>query len=205
MKSFKQFGADLEAQSVPLEEANLARLHHHIENANIGIITAHRGNLRPHENVARNRELEGHIRKAGYGFFHVDGNYIENYGTPTARTVGERAYLVVGKNGDDHGELKGFLKKHGEAYDQDSVLYKAAGEPEAKLIGTSKREDNWPAYGTEESVGTWHPNRAGEFHSQLHNKKTFQFSESFESKGIVETHASNFFSEWGKFLQEQKQ
>jgi hypothetical protein len=204
MKSFKQFGADLEAQSVPLEEANLARLHDHLTNRNVGIITAHRGHLPADENVSRNRQLENHIRQAGYGFVHVDGHYVEHFGTPEARKVSERAYMVIGKEGEDHGELKGFLKKHGAAFDQDSVLHKAAGEKEAKLIGTSQRESAWPSHNEEVSVGAWHPNRAGEFHSSLHNKKTFQFSESFESKGVVETHGSNFFTEWGKFLHEQK-
>ena len=204
MKSFKKFGADFEAQSVALEESNLARLHDHLQSRNIGILTAHRGNLPADENVARNRQLETHIRQAGYGFVHVDGNYVEHYGTPQANKVSERAYLVIGKEGHDNGELKGFLKKHGAAYDQDSILHKAAGEKDAKLIGTSGRESAWPSHHEEVSVGEWHPNRAGEFHSALHNKKTFQFSESFESRGLVETHGSNFFGEWAKYLAEQK-
>jgi hypothetical protein len=197
-KNFKQLAEHLDQQPVTLEESNLARLHSHLQNRNLGIITAHRGNLPADMNVTRNRQLEQHIRQAGYGFIHVDGKYTENKDTPEERQVSERAYLVVGKPGHDHGELKGFLKKHGEAYDQDSVLYKQHDEPHAKLIGTTKRE-SWLGYGEEQSVGEWHPNRAAEFHSALHNQKVF----AFESLGLVETHGSNFFSEWGKYLREK--
>src|SRR5437763_3945395 len=110
-KNFKQLQEQLEQQPVTLEESGLSRLHTHLQNRNLGIISAHRGNLPADENVARNRELESHIRQAGYGFFHIDGHYTENKDTPEARPVKERAYMVVGKMGDDHGELKGFLKK----------------------------------------------------------------------------------------------
>lgn len=164
MKSFKTH----------LNEASLGRVYQHTKDRNIGMITAHRAENTSEENRKRNDELEHHIRKAGYGFVKVKGRYIENHGTPHAKTVDEHSFLVVGKKGDDKGELKHFLKKHGEKYGQDSVLHKSHDEETAKLHGT--REGGWPGKGETHDVGTFHPSRAGEFHTAMKGgKKTFAF------------------------------
>lgn len=157
-----------------INEASLGRVYQHTKDRNIGMITAHRAENTAEENKKRNQELEHHIRKAGYGFVKVKGRYVENHGTPQAKNVDEHSYLVVGKKGDDKGELKNFLLKHGEKHGQDSVLHKAAGESTAKLHGT--REGGWPGKGKTHDVGNFHPDRAGEFHTAMKGgKKTFAF------------------------------
>lgn len=175
-KTYKEF----------INESSLSRVHAHTEGRNIGMITAHRGENTAQENKAKNKELEGHIRKAGYGFIHVKGRYVENHGTPQARNVDEHSYLVVGKKGDDKGELKHFLKKHGAHYNQDSILHKAHNEEHAKLHGT--REGGWPGKDVEHDVGKWHPNRAGEFHTKMTGNRTFAF------ESIQFTNQIGFFS-----------
>jgi hypothetical protein len=163
MQNFKTF----------INEASLSRVLSHTQDRNIGMITAHRGENTPEENAARNKELEGSIRKSGYGFIKVKGRYVEGHGTPEARHVDEHSYLVVGKKGDDNGHLLGFLKKHGEKYGQDSVLHKKHDEEHAALHGT--KEGGFPGKGKTQSVGTFHPNRAGEFHTAMKGKRTFAF------------------------------
>jgi hypothetical protein len=160
-----------------INESSLSRVHAHTEGRNIGMITAHRGENTAAENKAKNKELEGHIRKAGHGFVKVKGRYIENHGTDHAKAVDEHSYLVIGKKGDDKGELKGFLKKHGASYHQDSILHKAHNEDHAKLHGT--KEGGWPGKDVEHDVGKWHANKAGEFHTKMRGNRTFAF-ESFE-------------------------
>lgn len=155
-----------------LNEASLGRVYQHTQDRNIGMMTAHRGEYTADENKKRNQELEGHIRKAGYGFVKVKGRYIENHGTKDAKAVDEHSYLVVGKKGDDKGELLHFLKKHGHKYEQDSVLHKAHNEENAKLHGT--REGGFPGKDKEHDVGKFHPGRAGEFHSVMKGK-TYAF------------------------------
>lgn len=167
-KTFHQFMSEAASKS-------LSRIHQHAQGRNIGMISAHRGENTAQENKTRSKELEGHIRKAGYGFVKVKGRYIENHGTPHARAVDEHSYLVIGKKGHDKGHLKGFLKKHGEKYGQDSVLHKAHDEEHAHLHGT--REGGFPGKGKAHNVGKFHPNRAGEFHTKMKGKRTFAFEE----------------------------
>lgn len=167
MKAFKSL----------MNEASLSRVHTHTQGRNIGMITAHRGENTTEENNKNNAELESHIRKAGYGFVKVKGRYIENHGTDKAKAVDEKSYLVVGKKGDDKGQLLSFLKKHGQKHGQDSILHKAHDSEEAHLHGT--REGGYPGMGEKASVGKWHPNRAPEFHTAMKGNRTFAF-ESFE-------------------------
>ena len=178
MLTFQQF----------LNESGLSRVFQHTQGRNIGMITAQRGGEakndleRKHlekQNVERNRQLEGDIRKHGYGFTHVKGRYVENHGTPQARPVDEHSYLIHGKKGDDKGELKNFLTHHGEKYGQDSVLHKPHNSEHASLIGT--KEGVFPGKGVEHPVGKWHPNRAGEFHSVMTGRHAKGRTFAFES------------------------
>lgn len=141
------------------------------------MISASRGDLPSSENKERNKSLEKDIRGAGYGFVHVRGRYIENYGKKDQREPSdEHSYMVIGKKGDDAGHLKGTLTKLGSKYNQDSVLHKSHNETNAKLHGTN--ETGYPGKDKSVDVGEFHPSRAGEFHSLLKGKgKTFTFEE----------------------------
>ena len=156
-----------------LNESSIGRVLQHTKGRNIGAITAHRGEYDSAENVRRNKKLEADIRKHGFGFVHVKGRYIENHGTPDATAVDEHSYLIMGHKGEDGGKLKSFLKKHGEKYEQDSVLHKSHDEDEAHLIGT--KEGGYPGKGKTESVGKWHPTTMTQFHSVLRKNRGFEF------------------------------
>jgi hypothetical protein len=147
-----------------LAAASLSRVYNHTMNRNIGMITAHRGDLSPEENKKRNEGLKHEIRKH-FGYIPVHGSYVENKGTPHERHVKEHSFLVIGKKGHDAGHLKGFLKQHGEKYGQDSVLYKPHDDENAHLIGTNDTPDL--KKGESVSIGKWHPNRTSDYMSKL--------------------------------------
>lgn len=169
-----------ESLAADIFESSLNRVWQHTQNRNIAMLTSQRGELSDEENKQRYGELKHAIRSAGYGYIHVQGAYTENKGTPQERKVKEHSFLVVGKKGDDSGALKGFAKQMGEKYGQESVLHKKFDEPHANLIGTSEKSE-WLKKGQEQSVGEWHPNRAGEFHSILRNRHGHEKTFTFES------------------------
>jgi hypothetical protein len=117
------------------------------------------------------------VRKAGYGFIDVKGRYVENYGKPNARDVHEKLLLVVGKREDDKGQLLGHLKHLGSKYNQDSILHKPHISEKASLHGTN--DTGYPGKDKHIEVGSWHPNRAGEFHSLMKNRKPIAVGEQF--------------------------
>ena len=170
------FGEFMKTFKTIINETSLSRVQNHTQNRNIGMITAHRGENTSSENKRNNKELEHHIRKAGYGLVHVKGRYVENHGTPHAKNVDEHSYLVIGKKGDDNGHLLHHLKKWGEKYNQDSILHKAHNDKHAYLHGTNNSD--FPGKGKQHDVGEFHANRSGEFHTALKGKRTFAFEEN---------------------------
>lgn len=184
MKSFKQLLQE-SYKDVPINESSIGRVAYHVNGSNVAIVTAHRSGNSVSENNARNESLKKLISEKGYGYVRVKGHYVEGYGSPTARDVNENAFLVVGKRGDDNGELLNDARSWGEHFSQDSILHKKHDEDRAYLYGTGKHEDAFPAYGHKFDVGVFHPNRAGEFYTALNSKNTFVFSESV-NEGTVD-------------------
>ena len=168
MLSFKNFL--IESFVIEGASRSISRIQKDSEDRNVGVITASRGDLSTEENNKRNKSLEKDIRGHGYGFVHVKGRYVENHGTSEARPVDERSYMVMGKKGDDKGELLGHLKDLGKKYNQDSILHKGFGEKKATLHGTSSGEHAYPGMDKTADVGEFHPNRVPEFHSVLKGK-----------------------------------
>ena len=171
-----------------LIEQSLSRVYDHTKNRSIGIITASRGNYdgktaEEHDawNKARNKRLEKDLRDAGHSYIKVTGRYTENKGTPEEKKVTEHSYLVIGKKSEDDKKGKHYEKMKsdiihlGKKYNQDSVLIKHHSDENAHLHGTA--EGGFPGLGVVHSVGKWHPNRTGEFYSQMKGNKTFTFED----------------------------
>ena len=129
-----------------------------IEAWNVGLISARRPELTPAENLIRDGELRADIRQC-FGLYHLRGRYVANYGLPHVKTTEEYA-CFVSSHADDSGNLKGFLRKYGRKYGQDSVIYKGYYR-DAVLLALR----DLPALGMKDgetrSLGRFHPNRLG--------------------------------------------
>ena len=91
---------------------------------NLGLITASRREFTPADNAARNSELLADLRRFPFRVLHLRGRYILISSPRGAEPTNEHSYLVIG-NRDDSGNLKGFLRKYGRKYGQDSVIHRA--------------------------------------------------------------------------------
>lgn len=164
-----------------LDEAGLSRVLAHIATRNLGIITAFRGGSGTplEQNRAKNRQLKNDIRQAGFGFIRLQGSWPENEGTPEEVQVIEESFLVIGREGDDHGALKGFLKKAGAKYQQDAIVYKPWNTPNASLIYMSNPQ-------TLQSIGTFSLNPANidKMYSKFKGHK-FVFHQMSEQRGFM--------------------
>lgn len=180
-----------------LTEASLVRLFQHTESRNVAILSAFRGRYTKSENLARSSKLEAEIRAAGYGFYKIEGRYIEGFGSEQSKEVKERAIFVIGKLGDDKGALKGLVKKLGAKYNQDSVLFKPFDGKKAVLIGTQAKDEDgnpvqFPGLNVEYPVGEFKPMKVSQFYSKMKGKP-FVF-ESFEQ-------ADTWSTAYAKYLQ----
>lgn len=175
MESFKSF----------IAETSLSRIHQHLQNRNIGIISAMRSDRSAEENNKHQQELQKSLKDSGFGHIPVHGGYIENLGKPGETHVHEKSFIVVGDKGNDKGRLKNFLKAHGEKHNQDSIIHKAHNENEIKLHGL--KDNVYPGKNTEHDLGTFHPNKLAEYYTQLrssskNSRHVFKLGQESENK-----------------------
>ena len=81
------------------------------------------------------------------------------------------------KRGDDGGALLEHLKHFGEKYGQDSILHKPHNSEKASLYRTNETEKHKHI-----EVGSWHPNRTGEFHSLMKSQKPITVGEPLHTE-----------------------
>jgi hypothetical protein len=160
-----------------LTESSLSRVWQHFKNPEkqVAILTAFRSEYDLEENLARNRELAVKIRQLGYGFFFVDGFWIENQGTPEEQHVSEDSIFVVAP-----ADKKDFVRQMhslGNHYSQDAVLVKS--DSGVTLIFRD---------GSTETLGDIQPGKLSQAYTRLRSNKrsnTFVFESERDDIGFV--------------------
>ena len=158
-----------------INEASLSRVWQHTTNGKsaIGILTAFRGEYTAEENVNRNKLLAANIRTLGYGFFYLDGYWIENQNTAEEQHVKEDSLFVIGKITDT--AFANNIHSLGNKFEQEAVIVQ--DEHPARLIF----KDN-----TISELGVLQPGSLGEIYSKLRrNKGTFIFKEERDDVGWI--------------------
>lgn len=171
MKTLKEF--------IDIQETSLSRVWQHVNNKDIpiAILTAFRfeytkikpnGDKDQSVNVKRNIQLALEFKNAGFGYFYLDGFWIENKGTANEQHVSEDSIFVVGKKGDD--SLLQIAIVQAKKYNQDAIIYKHVGSTE--ILGVQSD-------GTEHSYGKFSPDKIGQAYSKLRNRgnRTFVFEQ----------------------------
>lgn len=186
-----------------LNESSLSRVVHHMEKHDCGTITAHRAkegcggpDAKPYsreDNKKRNRQLHAMLETLGYGTTEVDGTYIENFGTPNEVEVKEDVFFVVDLK--DRGKLEEDLRRLGELYNQDSILYIPKGEM-GMLIGTNNCS-TFLGFGQKMPFSTRSFGKPAEFMTKVRNRP-FVFEETFLEKRCNENYYSvaNIMGKW---------
>lgn len=177
-----------------IEESGLSRIMQHISGHETGAITAYRGKLSKSDNQARNKKLLASLLSKGYGVTSMKGSYIENYGTPDAKEVGEHTYFVVDLK--DNGQLEKDLEKLGNEFDQDSVLIIPKGGKGAYLVGTN--DADFPGKGKTMKTGDRNLGQEGEFLSRVRGRP-FVFKEALKEH----QEASGMMGKWAVKLASQ--
>ena len=108
MKSFSQF---LNTRLDESARRSLSRIMDHMNGGNVGIISASLKGRNPHENNQHTDEMEGAIKASGLAYFRRHGQYEGPSGTEK-----ERSFVVLGKKGNDNGQLLNLLKDQGKLH-----------------------------------------------------------------------------------------
>lgn len=165
-------------KDVKLQESSLSRIWKHTNSDRpFALLTAFRGEYTYEKNVQRNKKLAAQLRKGGYGFFYVDGAWIENQGTEDEIEVSEDSIFAIGNEGEDEKFLQQMIK-HGKEYNQDGVLVKTG---DGVKIYDQKGKVSL-------DVGTLKPGKMALVYTKLRNNKksnTFVFESTRLDSGWI--------------------
>ncbi len=168
-------GADAEPSPEPLvvEMGPAQRPQTDVEAWNVGLISAYQPGLTSAENHVRDQQLWADICRSPFGRLLVRGCYVENC-SGEARAVDVRAYLLVGDT-DDSGNLKGFLRKLGRAYEQDAFVYKNYYR-DAELHALKDLPDPGMANRETRSLGAFSPDLVGHYFTLMTRRDAMPLS-----------------------------
>ena len=173
-----------------INESGLSRLYKKMEDRNVGMISAHRGDKDYKQNRNNTLSLKAKLLSDGFDVTKIFGSYIENYGSENEQEVTEESFFVV--ETDKSPSVFEKLPQYGNLYDQDSVFLKPAGE-KGYLLGTSNRPDAFPPKGEKVVVGSPVMGQEGEFFSKVKNRP-------FTMKEAEQVNLPNTLSgRWGMF------
>lgn len=190
-----------------LTESSLSRLWKHMKEHDAGTITAFRDkeldndknivkNYTRKENKARNKLLLAKLLTK-YSVTSVRGAYIENYGNPEAKEVGESVFFVVDLK--DTGNLEKNLRKLGREFNQDSILFVPKGESKGILYGTKNDEYSnkfaYPNFNKKVILSNAVWGKEGMFMTKVKGRP-FLFTEELTDLKIPK----GFFTNWGMYL-----
>lgn len=188
-----------------LNESSLSRIYQHSQNHDIGTITAFRDRrdcdgekYTTAEKKKLNKSLKAKLANKRYSITPAKGEYIENYGSKEAKSVKEEIFIVVDIN--DSGNLKKDLRKLGEEFEQDSILFIPQGATTGFLIGTNNCPNGYPSMGNVVKLQNALFGKGGEFNTRV-NGRPFTLKES-EEKEILPP--EGFFGRYGCSAESKK-
>lgn len=160
-----------------ISEASLSRVWRHIDNDDtiVGIFSAFRGENSLEKNLSNNKIAASKLRSAGYGFFFVDGFWVETTATGEDVHVKEDAIFATAPASQEE-EFTHLVKSIGEEFNQQAVIIKNS----SGIILHDLKD------GSTMDLGKMYPGRMGTMYTKLKNNKrtnTFVFeSERLEGK-----------------------
>lgn len=166
-----------------MNESNLSRLWKHNLEHDCGAITAFRiyedcndklVKLSHEDKKKRNLALASDLKSLGYSITKVIGKYPEGNSNVLTKEV---SYFVV--DAQDNGKLKSDLKRLGNKYDQDSILYVPKNSfgknSKAVLIGTNNCDDNFLKFDEELLFNNGHLGYSSPIYTSYKNGRPFIF------------------------------
>lgn len=117
MKTFKEYSED---SRFSINEVKMSRVWKHLTDTDtcVGIITGFRAENTIKQNLKANKEISQRLRKEGFGFFIVDGSWIED-----EDVVKEDSIFTTGDT-SSQDKLIGLMKEFSKKYDQDGYSFK---------------------------------------------------------------------------------
>jgi hypothetical protein len=113
-------------------QKSLERVKALVQGRNVGVIMTYRGEYTQDDNAGRNLSQEHR-----FGRIQIRGHYVEVDKQGTKHHLSEHGYLLINKDSEDSGNLKGYLREQGRKYGLPYIIYKPYNSGTAFLISTA--------------------------------------------------------------------
>jgi hypothetical protein len=163
-----------------IDEKTLGRVYQHVAGKKAtswGMLTAYRWSNTKKENEEANKRLEADLRKMGYGFFKLEGQWqecqdknvsYEDCPKDQLQNSTEESLFIPNIKSEEIAEL-------GKKYEQDGVVY-GDKDNDAHLIYKNGKSTN---------IGKFQPGKVAQAYSKLKGDRTFVFQQDdTKAKGV---------------------
>lgn len=152
-----------------IDESSLSRVWKHANNG-FAILTAFRDEYDDEENKKRNRKLQKEIRSRGYGYFKLDGHWVENIDDDDKENVDvaeESFFIPIGDKDTETFEqdIMDFIHWDSEL-PQDAAVIKTPDDDEVHLLWKN---------GDKDPIGNFKPDSVAQAYSKMKGGRTFVF------------------------------
>jgi hypothetical protein len=167
-----------------------------------GIVTAYRGENDEATNKKLMNQLKQDVRDAGYGFWELDGRWVETDEQGEKADVGERSLFIAAPKGTDGEEMRQFIMDMTQKYDQDAGIYKSDPEADSDIMlyqHKSERDGERVVDEDHFSIGKFNPNKISDAYSKIDGSgRTFVF------ESVVDYNAGSFMGAMAKKAYDRK-
>lgn len=171
-----------------INESSLSRVWKHFNsNKTVVILTAFRGDNDMSKNISDNKSIASEFKKDKFGYFFVDGFWIENKGESDEKKVSEDSIFAIADKENSEKLIK-LAHSLANKYKQDAIFVKTKDETYLLFKNGSK----------EKLSGGFQPNKIGDFYTKLRNNKksnTFIFEGARENYGFFGNYASSLYKD----------
>lgn len=133
MKTFKEFN-----ETLYLDEEKLSRVWQLAQKGAVpfGIMTGFRDEFTRAENLGRNKKIIDLARKAGFGYWVLDGSWVETSNTGKRKRVSEDSLFIAAPKTmkGSSKKIRKFIVNNVRDYDQDSGIFKESDSDTVKLF-----------------------------------------------------------------------
>jgi len=113
-----------------MNEASLSRVWKHVsdENTTVCILTAFRDETSEKDNISNNKHIATVLKSKKFGYFYLDGYWVENEGTENEVKVSEDSIFAICTEQSKSKEFIALCHKLGNRYDQDAIFVNEGNE-----------------------------------------------------------------------------
>jgi len=154
-------------------ESSLSRVWQHFKNDDrtVVILTSSRDGMLADDVIKGNKYIASKLQNAGFGYFFVEGHFIENKGDDDeAKVKEESVFAIADKNKSQN--LISLTHKLANRYNQDAIIVKE-GKGNSSVSYFLNKDNTKTAL-----KGKLSPGKIGDYYTRLHNNKksnTFVF------------------------------